>query len=71
MAVLVVTVVSLSPGLSMQEAPTLQRQSTTGLACLLPELCALVPMIRKPGGSADARAEEGEQRQFFRPPAMR
>lgn len=71
MVVVLVAVVALSPGLPAQNMAALQRQPATGLAYTLPELRALAPATGKPGGSADARAEQGEQRQFFRAPPMR
>lgn len=71
MIVVLVAVVALSPVLSTQNVAALQRQSPTGLAYTLPELCTLAPAAGKPGGSAQARAEQGEQRQFFRAPATR
>ena len=71
MVVVLVAVMALNVALPVQHMAALQRQPTTGLACSLPELCALAPSVHKPGGSADAHTKEGEQRQFFRAPAMR
>ena len=65
-----VAVVALSLILDRLKVVALQRQSMTDFACLLPSLRSLAPAARQPGGSAHARAEEGEQRQFFRPPAI-